>query len=94
MKRCILPIGHALNHLYVETTDDISAWWPCNKAEPKPTVIFDSGDIDSNNNWQGELVGCLECRETTPIRLSLTPTYLMEELQCGECGSPLGDVWV
>ena len=91
MKRCILPIGHALTHLYMPWAP---VWWRCNRSDPSPSVIFDGGDLDSNNNWQGELVGCLECRETTPIRLSLTPTYLMEELQCGECGSPLGDVWV
>jgi hypothetical protein len=55
---------------------------------------FDGGDIDWNGGWAGEAMCCLECRETTRMRIGVTPIYLLAELHCGECGAPFAEVWI
>jgi hypothetical protein len=57
-------------------------------------VITDGGDIDDNGSWYGAEMGCLECHETTQLRSGITPTYLLAELHCGECGTTFCEYWV
>lgn len=50
--------------------------------------IFGGGDIDDNQRWHGEPMGCLECHEVSPIYLDVSPRHYRESLNCGECGEP------
>ena len=54
-------------------------------------VIFDGGDIDNFGHWYGETMSCLECRETEAVRIGTTPTYMLAELHCGECGTTFAE---
>ena len=60
--------------------------------------IYDGGDVvtgdDISTYWCGEVMCCLECREVKPMRLGMTATYLLAQLECGECGEPFAEVWV
>lgn len=53
----------------------------------------DGGDIDDNGHWLGEDMCCLACRETRPMKIGPTSTYLLAELYCGECGEPFARYW-
>lgn len=57
-------------------------------------VIWDGGDVEGDGEdrrWYGEEMGCLECREVAPMRTGATPTYMVAELCCGECGEPFAE---
>lgn len=54
--------------------------------------IFDGGDIDSSGHWEGALMCCLSCRETEPMRYTITGTYMLFALECGECGQRFCEV--
>jgi hypothetical protein len=54
---------------------------------------FDGGDIDNQGHWVGADMSCLECRETHPMRMGITATYLLAALRCGNCGEPFAEVW-
>lgn len=54
---------------------------------------FDGGDIDDHGHWYGAEMSCLECRETTHMRMGITATYLLAALQCGECGETFAETW-
>ncbi|MDD5199228.1 MAG: hypothetical protein PHC88_05440 [Terrimicrobiaceae bacterium] len=56
--------------------------------------IIDESDIDANGNGTGPELGCLSCHETTITRWGMTPTYLLAALDCGECQTPIIEVWV
>lgn len=53
---------------------------------------FDGGDINTNGQWRGAEVGCLECRETAAMHYGGTATYMVAQLECGECGEPFAEV--
>ena len=55
---------------------------------------FDGGDIDDEGRWYGQDLSCLECRQTTAMRLSITSTYLLAALHCGECGATFCEYWI
>lgn len=55
---------------------------------------FDGGDIDKNGRWLGEHMSCLECRETAAMRMGITSTHTLKQLECGECGEPFAEVWI
>jgi hypothetical protein len=55
---------------------------------------FDGGDIDNENHWYGEQMGCLECGEVDAVRTGITSTYLLASLQCGNCGEVFAEYWI
>ena len=58
------------------------------RAAPK---VFDGGDIDNDGQWQGADMGCLECRETRPMRATATAAWCVAALCCGECRAPFAE---
>lgn len=54
---------------------------------------FDGGDIDHQGHWHGAAMCCLDCGETRPMRLGITPTYQLMALECGECYAIFAEVW-
>ncbi len=57
-------------------------------------VTFDGGDIDNHFQWHGEAMSCLECRETEPVAMTMTATYMLAALVCGSCGEIFAETWV
>lgn len=55
---------------------------------------FDGGDINDTGHWRGADMCCLECRETSAMRIGITATYLLAALQCGECGETFAETWL
>lgn len=54
---------------------------------------YDGGDINAHGQWCGEDMCCLTCRETAPMCMGLTTTYLLASLECGECGETFAQTW-
>lgn len=54
---------------------------------------FDGGDIDDHGHWYGAEMSCLECHETEAMRMSITATYMLAALRCGNCSEVFAETW-